>query len=182
MLARLVAHSADHFGYSPRGVDLGPCRYTGPLPPHPPARRRLQPDWRAEIAGRVPRHPGRADGAERPASLETALPEKRTGSGVPRAAGRHPAAHPHAGPVPQAVGKGRGDHAVARPAPLRRVALDRAGLLDQGGDDLRRPFLHPDDHGTLRSPVPLAGSPKGHGHGRGEAARLTKQLVSEICD
>lgn len=88
----------------------------------------------------------------------------------PALQGRDPAAHQDAGPVPQAAGKGRGHDALARPAPLRPVALDRAGLLDQGGDDLRGPLLHTDDHGTLRPPVPLARPPEGDGHGRGEAA------------
>jgi len=88
---------------------------------------------------------------------------KRTGAGVPRAAGRDPAAHQDAGPVTQAAGKGRGDNALARSAPLRRVAVDQAGLLDQGGDDLRGPFLDPEDHGALRLPVPLTRPPKRNG-------------------
>lgn len=121
----------------------------------------------------VPQHPGRAHGAERPAPLETALPEERPRSRLPRAAGGDPAAHQDTGPVPQTSGKGRGDDALARPAPLRRVAVDRAGLLDQGSNDLRWPLLDPDDHGTLRPLVPLARSPEGHGHGRGEAAGVT---------
>ena len=40
MLARLVAHSADHFGYSPEEGELGPCRHAGPLPRAPPRNHR----------------------------------------------------------------------------------------------------------------------------------------------
>jgi integrase len=68
---------------------------------------------------------------------------------------------------------GRREDALARSAPLRRVALDRAGLLDQGDHDLRRPRLRTDDHGALRAPVPVARPPEGHGPGRGAAARLS---------
>ena len=38
---------------------------------------------------------------------------------------------------------------------LRHFVVDRAGLLDQENNDLREPFLDPDDHGTLRPPVPM---------------------------
>jgi hypothetical protein len=65
---------------------------------------------------------------------------------------------------------------------LRQCPVDRARLLDQGGYDLRGPFLEPDDLGTVRPPAPLARSPEGDGHGRGEIAGVSEArwVVAEL--
>ena len=59
--------------------------------------------------------------------------------------------------------------------------IGNAWVLQTGIHDIRGSFLHPDDDGTLRPPVPFARPPEGHGHGGGEAAGVMGEMC-EVCE